>query len=282
MEIYKFNGYNLDNVSAWYIVEKADWLNWNKSSDTITNAGGLQWVFSSPTYSRGRTVAITGHISCDTEALLLQKIFELKKIFAIDWSPVWEWAKEFYVQDVDWNEWTAQARVKTMIDFKRDGTSADYRVSLFCSDARYKSAELNIITWNEGIAFGMTLPFVLWFDTTETSEPQEITSDWNVNAPLKITITATGNIDTVVIIKNITTGEVFSFNCNGVEADVFVIDSGLEWWSPSLTKNWTSILSQKVAGSSWLSVIWTMEFVASDTDDKTDFTIKYEYYNRLL
>jgi hypothetical protein len=279
-EIYIFDGFNLDQEEQGYLVESINWLNGVNTSDTVLNAGGIQGVFSSPTYIRERILVIEGIISVDTIEILQDRINTLKKIFSVEWNPVGEGTKELFIQDANGDQWKAQARVRELPEFDRDENTGRYRVELIMSDSRFRSNVATSVMGSEGYIGGVAFPVALPFELQGYTGTSLVTTNGNVASPLKITITATGDIDNAIIIANVTTGDLFSFTASAVAGDVFVIDSGHDTNQTSLTKNGQNILSSKTPGSVWPSVFGAMEFVAADSDQNSDFNITYDFYDR--
>ena len=279
-EIYKFNGKNFDKITwnGGYITSNFEWHSWINNSDKISNLWGVQGVHSSATYIRWRTLVIEGIISAESYSDLLNFAKEIKKLFAVDWVPVQEATKLLEITDNNGLEWQAQARVKTLPQFKLWSTDGEYRAVLFLSDALYRSNIINISTWDEGIMAGHTHP------TTHPVAHNQIarwiilaTNTW-INTPLKITLIITWDIEEFLTIHNVTNGEYYTTNTQCTAWDIIIIDADAR----TATKNWISILWDKQNGSSWLTILEDSEIVIADGDLAWDFTASIEWQDLLL
>jgi hypothetical protein len=104
---------------------------------------------------------------------------------------------------------------------------------------------------------------------------------WNIVSPLEFTITAKGDINTPLYIKNITDNTYFWLDIDAVAWDVIVINSNQK----TATKNWINILANRIAGSTWLKALWTNYFTIYDKDwwlAESDFDVKILYKDILL
>jgi len=279
-EIYKFNEKNFDKNENWngYVVTSFDWHSWINQSDSIKNLGWVQWVYSSATFIRWRTIVCEGKISANSEAELLTYIKEIKKIFAIDWVPTWEWTKVLEITDENWTVWVANARIKNMPIFRTNLWQWEYRVTFYLSDAVYKSKEFTTVSWNEWILAGKIFPTTFSTAFNKKSISVLLNTDTSLETPLKITITAIWQINWFLKILNKNTGEFYQTNTSCIDWDVIVIDANFR----TATKNWVSIIWDKESGSAWLSIDQTTEIIISDSDLIWDFTASIQYKDQLL
>ena len=84
----------------------------------------------------------------------------------------------------------------------------------------------------------------------------------NSDTPLKFTITAIGNIDAPLTIKNLSDDTFFGLNIDAIAGDVIVVDTTKK----VATKNGVNILANRVAGSTWPKAKGTMLFSIVDED----------------
>lgn len=114
----------------------------------------------------------------------------------------------------------------------------------------------------------------------EYNEIQVITIG-NSDTPLKFTLTALGNIDAPLFIKNLSNDTFFALNIDAVAGDVIVVDGAKK----VATKNGTNILADRVAGSTWPKAKGTMLFSIVDEDGgllASDFDVAISWHDVLL
>lgn len=103
----------------------------------------------------------------------------------------------------------------------------------------------------------------------------------NTYTPLKFTITANGNIDAPLTIRNTLNNTFFALNIDAVAGDVIIVD-GI---TKTTTKNGVNILANRVAGSTWPKAKDTMSFSIVDEDgglDVSDFDVVVAWRDALL
>lgn len=103
----------------------------------------------------------------------------------------------------------------------------------------------------------------------------------NNYAPLKFTLTATGNIDAPLTIKNLSDDTFFGLNIDAVAGDIIIVDGTTK----VATKNGVNILANRVIGSTWPKAKGTMSFSIVDEDgglDASDFNVSVSWHDVLL
>jgi len=280
-EVYKFDGTNFDKIETWnkgFITTSFDWHSWLLQSDSVKNLGWVQGVYSSATFIRWRLVVIEGDIIAETTAELLAYVKEIKKLFSIDWIPVGQGVRTLEITDENGIVWEAQGRIKEMPVFKLEDYTGKYRATIFLSEALYKTKDLFIATWNEWILAGQTFPTTFPTAFNKKAVATSLVTATSIPTPLKITITVTWEVDSFIKILNTTNWEFYQTNTSCTAWDVIVIDADTR----TATKNGSSIIWDKEAWSSWLSISENSELVISDTDLVWDFTVSIEWRDLLL
>lgn len=277
---------NIDNWNYRIWLVEVPWTAID-SSDFQTDIQGTHWITVSPTYARGRRIAIQGVVFAKNRTDSANGISFLQNLFALDATPSQLNLKEFKAIDELGNEWAIQTKIKEPLEFQlwdEDQTNPyerEFRVVLQSPDARYFSAnEINVAgaEWFFGwIKLWQPLPYQL----NEFYNKIEFTAQGNIATPLKIKITATGDINQPLVIRNLDTNEFFGLNTDAVAGDIIEIDSKLL----TATKNGVNILADRISGSSWLSAKWLTRLSVYDNDGglyESDFNVDISFRNVLL
>lgn len=285
---FTFNGQAISTTTTDFRIG-LDTVTW-KQLDVSDEQQNVQWfhgVRLSPTFARGRRITLEGIIMADDQVWSSKAIDFLENLFALQGVPSQVELLPFLVTDEQERVWEIHCKIKEplSIDIGDDdylqGANRRWRVVLQSEDPRYYNANESTASGLEWYFGGVQLPVALWVPLSmEYNEIQVITIG-NSDTPLKFTITAIGNIDAPLTIKNLSDDTFFGLNIDAIAGDVIVVDTTKK----VATKNGVNILANRVAGSTWPKAKGTMLFSIVDEDgwlDASDFSVAVSWHDVLL
>lgn len=285
---FTYNGQAISRTTGNYRIG-LDVVQWKQLdvSDEQQNVQGFHGVKLSPTFARGRRVTLEGIIVADDHIGSSKAIDFLESLFALQGVPSQVELLPFLVTDEQDRVWKLNCKVKETLSIDigdydyLQGANRRWRVVLQSEDPRYYNYNESTASGLEWYFGGVQLPVALWVPLDmEYNEIQVITIG-NSDTPLKFTLTASGNIDAPLTIKNLSNDTFFALNIDAVAGDVIVVDSTTK----TATKNGTNILANRVAWSTWPKAKGTMLFSIVDEDgwlDASDFNVSVSWHDVLL
>ena len=277
----------LKNNDSWIIYTFKDWRKLTVSDDSEN----IDWIHGrnvSPTYARIRIITLEWISDRVWSPLEDQNSIEyLQKIFALQGSLVSLEEKELYIKDMYDNEWTLKVKIKEPLEIVEWDESFvwsywKWRVVLESTkEPVYKSLNEILNTSLEWNYWGFKLSYKLANPFNEIDNIIECTTTWNIDTPARIEITANGDINKPLMIRDLTKNTYFWLDIDAVAWDKIVIDSE----NYTVTKNWENILSNRIAGSMWIRVLETTKLLIEDKDGNipfNDFLINIYFRNSLL
>ena len=277
----------LKNSDSWIIYTFKDWRKLTVSDDSEN----IDWIHGrnvSPTYARIRIITLEWISDRVWSPLEDQNSIEyLQKIFALQGSLVSLEEKELYIKDMYDNEWTLKVKIKEPLEIVEWDESFvwsywKWRVVLESTkEPVYKSLNEILNTSLEWNYWGFKLSYKLANPFNEIDNIIECTTTWNIDTPARIEITANGDINKPLMIRDLTKNTYFWLDIDAVAWDKIVIDSE----NYTVTKNWENILSNRIAGSMWIRVLETTKLLIEDKDGNipfNDFLINIYFRNSLL
>ena len=277
----------LKNNDSWIIYTFKDWRKLTVSDDSEN----IDWIHGrnvSPTYARIRIITLEWISDRVWSPLEDQNSIEyLQKIFALQGSLVSLEEKELYIKDMYDNEWTLKVKIKEPLEIVEWDESFvwsywKWRVVLESTkEPVYKSLNEILNTSLEWNYWGFKLSYKLANPFNEIDNIIECTTTWNIDTPARIEITANGDINKPLMIRDLTKNTYFWLDIDAVAWDKIVIDSE----NYTVTKNWENILSNRIAGSMWIRILETTKLLIEDKDGNipfNDFVINIYFRNSLL
>jgi len=285
---FEFNTQSIARTTADYQIG-LDVVQWKglDVSDSQADVQGFHGIKLSPTYARGRRITLEGIIIADDHEGSSKGIDFLETLFALQGIPSSIDLKSFIVTDEQDRRWELQCKIKETlsIDIQDDdymtGAIRRWRVVLQSEDPRYYNVAEQTETGAEGYIGGVKLGTTLGVKLNEYFNEIQILANGNIESPLKITITATGDINTPLMVRNITSNTYFGLDIGAVSGDIIVIDSNLK----TATKNGINILANRIAGSNWIKAFGSTVLSVYDEDGglpTSDFDISISYRDVLL
>lgn len=277
------------SITTWDYQIGLDVVQW-KWLDVSDNQINVQWFHGiklSPTFARGRRVTIEWIIIADDQIWSSKGIDYLENLFALQWIPSTVELLPFIVTDDQDREWELQAKIKEPLSIDigdmdwQQWANRRFRVVLQWEDPRYYNAIENQVDWAEWYFWGAKLWVKLWVKMDDYFNEIQVIANWNVQSPLKTTITATWDINTPLVIRNLTDWTFFGLDIDAVLWDIIEIDSSLK----TATKNGVNILANRIAWSTWPQAIWSTLFSFYDNDGwlvTSDFDVKINFRDVLL
>ena len=277
----------LKDQDSWIIYTHKQWRTLVTSDDS-QNIDWIHWRNTSPTFARYRVITLEWISDRIWNELENQNSLEyLQNLFALQWDLSQLEEKELYIKDMYDNEWILKVKIKeplTILEWDENIPWSHWKWRVVLESLKlpiYKSLDEIIKNWTEW----NTWWFYLWteFPTNfnETDGIIECTTSWNISTPAKVEITARSDIDSPLIIRNITNNTFFSLDIDAVDWDIIIIDSN----DYTVTKNWENILANRISWSTWLQVEKTTQIIVEDKDWNipfNDFDINIYFRNALL
>ena len=285
---FEFNSQTISKTT-WDFRVGLDVVQW-KQMDVSDEQQNVQWfhgVKLSPTFARGRRITLEGIIIADNHIGSSKGIDYLEQLFALQWVPSQVELLPFIVTDEQDRRWQLNCKIKEplSIDISDDdwmeGTNRRWRVVLQSEDPRYYNTDEQEVIGAEWYFWGVKIWVKLWAKLDDYFNEIQVTTLWNIEAPLTITLTATWDINTPLLIKNLTNDTFFGLDIDAVAWDVIIVDSN----TLTATKNWVNILANRIAWSTWPKAKETTIFSIYDQDwwlIESDFDIKINYKDVLL
>lgn len=285
---FEFNGQTISKTT-WDFRVGLDVVQW-KQLDVSDSQQDVQWfhgVKLSPTFARGRRITLEGIIVADTHEGSSMAIDYLETLFALQWVPSQVELLPFIVTDEQDRRWQLNCKIKEPLSIDisdndwMEGTNRRWRVVLQSEDPRYYNVDEQSVVWSEWYFWGIKLWAKLWAKLDEYFNEIQVIANWNIEAPLKITITATGDINTPLTIKNLTDETFFGLDIDAVAWDIIVINSN----TLEATKNGINIKASRISWSTWPKAKATTLFTVYDQDGwlvESDFDIVINYKDVLL
>ncbi len=277
----------LKDNESWIIYTFKDWRKLTVSDDSEN----IDWIHGrnvSPTYARIRIITLEWISDRIWNPLEDQNSIEyLQKIFALQWSLVSLEEKELYIKDMYDNEWTLKVKIKEPLEIVEWDESFvwsywKWRVVLESTkEPVYKSLNEILNTSLEWNYWGFKLSYKLSNPFSDIDNIIECTTTWNIDTPARIEITASGDINKPLMIRDLTKNTYFWLDIDAVAWDKIVIDSE----NYTVTKNWENILSNRIAWSMWIRILETTKLLIEDKDGNipfNDFLINIYFRNSLL
>ena len=277
----------LKNNDSWIIYTFKDWRKLTVSDDSEN----IDWIHGrnvSPTYARIRIITLEWISDRVWNPLQDQNSIEyLQKIFALQWSLVSLEEKELYIKDMYDNEWTLKVKIKEPLEIVEWDESFvwsywKWRVVLESTkEPIYKSLNEILRSSLEWHYWGFNLGLKLWKSFNKIDNIIECNTTWNIDTPARIEIIANWDINTPLMIRDLTKDTFFWLDINAVSWDKIVIDSE----NYTVTKNWENILSSRIAWSMWVRILSSTKLIIEDKDGNipfNDFLINIYFHNSLL
>lgn len=240
---------------------------------------------TSPVYAGYRIITLEGVIDGLGNDYLEQAIRYLEKVFSLQGDTSTLVTKTLRIKDLlDYEREAEVIVVDPLVVLEHDETftGAYYRRRVVLETAEtpvLKSYQELQKTLGSSYGAGFTFPFSFDFDFSTYENITQVTVTGNVHSPINFQLTANVDYTGPLYIINTSNGKRLKFNVSGSAGDVLVFDSE----NNTATKNGVDILSLREAGSSWLYVEETADFViltASSLLD--DFTVKTTFRNNYL
>lgn len=270
----------------WIFYSKTNYLKIDADDDS-ENFAWSHWRYTSPLYARTRKISLEWYIDNLWNDKELEAYTHLQNMFALQWQPGEIVPKQLYIKDIHWKEWIMNVKIAEPLDLtEADDDMRDYarewRIELeSIEDPRYYSADevtQNILEFDYG---GFTMDFTMGFTMDEYTNVMQITTTWNVEAPMKRVIDVISDFTGPVTIRNLDTMQSMVFDVDWVVWDQIIIDT----WKYTATKNWSNIIWTRLPGSEWLTINWTSNFAIFSIDwwlDHSDFDVNVYFRNVLL
>ena len=285
---FEYNGQTISRTT-WDFRVGLDVVQWKSLdvSDEQQNVQGFHGIKLSPTFARGRRITLEGVIVADDHVWSSKAIDYLEGLFALQWNPNQVDLLPFIVTDEQDRRWQLDCKIKEplSIDIGDDDwmewSNRRWRVVLQSEDPKYYNADQKTNAWSEWFFGWVKLWAKLWFKMDNYFNEIQILNIWNIATPLEITITATGDINTPLMIKNITDGTFFGLDVDAVVWDVIVVN----WKTFEATKNGVNIKAQRIAWSTWPKATGTTYLSIEDSEAwlyTSDFDISIKYRDALL
>lgn len=285
---FEFNSQTISQTTADYRIW-LDVVQWKSLdvSDEQQNVQGFHGVKLSPTFARGRRITLEGIIISDDRVWSSKAIDRLETLFALQWTPSTVELLPFVVTDEQDRRWQLNCKIKEPLQIDTqdndwmDWANRRWRVVLQSEDPRYFSETPQTVTGIEWNFWGVKFPVKFWVKFNEYFNETQIIAWGNIKTPLIITITATGDINTPLTIKNLTDGTFFTLDIGASAWDVIVVNSKTK----QATKNGVSILANRVEWSTWPHAKDTTSLSIYDQDGwlyTSDFDISVSFNNALL
>lgn len=286
---FEFNGQTISQTTWDYRVW-LDVVQWKTLdvSDEQQNVQGFHGIKLSPTFARGRRITLEWVIMADDHIWSSKAIDYLEGLFSLQGIPSTVDLLPFIVTDEQDRRWQLDCKIKEplSIDIGDDDwlewSNRRWRVVLQWEDPRYYNVDEKSVVGSEWHFWGAKLWVKLWVKLNEYfNEIQINANDWNSETPLEITLTATWDINTPLMIKNITAGTFFGLDVDAVAWDIIVINAK----TFEATKNGVNIKASRLEWSSWPKAKGVT--IISIYDDEgwlfaSDFDISIKFRDALL
>lgn len=257
-------------------------------SDEQQNVQGYHGIRLSPTFARGRRITLEGLIIADDHIGSSKGIDYLEALFALQGVPDVVDLLPFTVTDEQDRVWRSLAKIKEPVSIELSdddhiqGTTRRWRVVLQAEDPRFYSSDeysQDGAEWHYGwfkLGHKLGAKFNEYFNEIQVSA-----DNGNIDTPLVFTITATGEINAPLLIKNLTDGSFFGLDIDAVDGDVIVVDAN----NYKATKNGVNIKATRMVWSTWPRAKGLAKFSIFDNDGwlfASDFEISVTWRNILL
>lgn len=251
---FEFNNKIIAKATADYRIWLTD-VRWKDLivSEEFLNIQWYHWIKTSPTLARSRPITIEWLILADNREWLNKGAFYLQNLFALQSSTGTTEFKYFMAVDEEDKRWRIQCKIKEPVSIELndddyiDGANRKFRVVLEAENPVFYWVDNNIFNWFEWVFWWTTLGTELWISLNSYFNDVKIITESNIETPLIITITALNDIVSPLLINNITNWTFFGLDINAVAGDVIIINSK----EKTATKNWVSILANRISGSIW-------------------------------
>ncbi len=285
---YKRNGQAIAHKTDDYQIGLT-LVNWRRldTTDEQKNIEGAHGIKMSPTYSRGRRIDVEGVIIADTREATSKAMDWLDRVFGLQTTitDVPE-KKPFVVIDEQDREWKIMCKIKDPLDYSiqeddyMDGTTRSFRVSLQADDARFFSAQEQMVEGKEWVYGGFKLGVKL--GKAMNTYFNEIICLWNGNVwnPARIQILAKGQINAPLVIKK-ANWEFFGIAVDAENGDMIEINAETK----TITKNGINIGEKRMPWSTWPIIFGETVFSIQDKDwglYTSDFDVRIYFSNVLL
>ncbi len=285
---FQFNGQTISTTTAdfriWLDVVQWKWLD---VSDEQQNVQGYHGIKLSPTFARGRRVTLEGIILADDQEGSSKGIDYLESLFALQGIPDVVELLPFLVTDEQDRVWQLDCKIKEPLSIDigdydyLEWANRRWRVVLQSEDPRYYDVDESSTTGDEGHFGGIKLGAKLGFALNEEMNEIQVITTWNIQSPLKFTMTGLANIDGPLIIRNMTEGTFFGLTIDAVIGDIIIVD-GINL---TATKNGVNVLANRISWSTWPKCKWSNTFLVMDEDGglfTSDFDISITWNNVIL
>ena len=264
-------------------------VNWRKldTTDEQKNIEGAHGIKMSPTYSRGRRIDIEGIIIADTREATSKAMDWLDRAFGLQTTitDIPE-KKLFTVVDEQDRERKIWCKIKDPLDYNTqeddymDGTTRSFRVSLQSDDARFFSAQEQIVEGKEWVYGGFKLGVKLGKAMNAYFNGVVCFGSGNVGNPARIQIIAKAPINAPLMIRK-KGGSFFGIEVNAEAWDIIEVNAETK----TITKNGLNISEKRVPWSNRPMIFGTTVFSLEDKDwglYASDFDVKIYFSNVLL
>lgn len=264
-------------------------VNWRKldTTDEQKNIEGAHGIKMSPTYSRGRRIDIEGIIIADTREATSKAMDWLDRAFGLQTiiTDIPE-KKLFTVVDEQDRERKIWCKIKDPLDYNTqeddymDGTTRSFRVSLQSDDARFFSAQEQIVEGKEWVYGGFKLGVKLGKAMNAYFNEVVCFGSGNVGNPARIQIIAKAPINAPLMIRK-KGGSFFGIEVNAEAWDIIEVNAETK----TITKNGLNISEKRVPWSNRPMIFGTTVFSLEDKDwglYASDFDVKIYFSNVLL
>lgn len=287
-KLFEFNGQTISKTTWDYQVglDVVQWK-WLDVSDEQSNVQWFHGIKLSPTFARGRRVTLEWLIIADDQVWSSKAIDYLETLFALQGITDQVELLPFIVTDEQDRRWQLNCKIKEplSLDINDDDylswSNRRWRVVLQSEDPRYYNADEQEVSGAEWYFGGVKFPVKFGVKFNENYNEVQVDAIWNSEAPVKITLTITWDVNTPLYVRNITNDTYFGLDIDAVAWDVIVIDST----TFTATKNWSNILANRIAWSTWPKAKDTTNFSIYDEEGwfyVSDFDIKINYRDVLL
>lgn len=277
---------SVDVLLSGMLFSKTDWKKLSVSSESSS----IAWTHGriiSPTKADHRTITLEWVIDWIGNSNLETAVKHLESMFALQSDLSSLTTKQFRALDAFGDEWILDVTVVDpveILDYSDDYLEAAYKWRVVLESAKtpiFRSLTETVATWIEWSYGWFTLPSVLPISGVEYNNEVNLSTTGNYAAPLYVKITATVDLLWPVKVVNASNDKYYWINLPMDAGDILIIDARTN----TATLNGTNVLANRLAGSEWLTLFGTMQFVVLDWDGiipNNSLTTEFRFYDQLI
>lgn len=281
-----------ENISGILIIQK-DWRNGLQIRDVSTSRMGMHGRDVTATYADVRVITFSGIIDrMNGNSLWLDAVRYLENLFSLQSNPSILEPKKLTIIDEYDRKWTLLVKIKD--PFQIEEWDENFKGSHWrwfttlesVGDPTFYSENEEKVIGREGNIGGFTIPIdgfslesgISW---NEVLFPTIIIPSGNGAVYPRFVLTAVGEVNAPIIIRNMTDGNFFALDVSASVGDIIEINTR----SQLCTKNGRNITFSRLTGSVWSVAKWETIFSLEDKDggiSLSDFNIEVYFKNSLL